>query len=284
MQKNNIAFLVGMPRAATTFLYHNLNLHPNIYIPFRRKTNYFSLHHEKGEEWFISHFSDAPPNSVCVDTETLAFINKNLQSPSRIKAFNPNAKLILCVREPAAWAVSLYDQVSTFDAKIPSFEEFLSGNYTLVEDGIGEKFTMRDGDIAARIQEYEELFPDSLLLLNFRDVTEAPLQALQKIERFLNVPPFYNTGNVITKKINASGRKHNKFLNKLLRNELVISVIRTLLPRKLVLTARWIFDGIMSSGEAKPLDIEANPEKAKNLALAAKHFQSDIKTLAKYYQ
>ena len=135
IKKNKIAILAGMPRAATTFLYHNFNLHPEIFVPHRRKTNYFSLHNDSSEDWFLSHFKDMPKGSFAVDTETLAFVNTNIKSPMLIKQFNKNAKIILCVRDPAEWVVSFYKQISTFENNLPSFEKFLFGHYTLVEDG-----------------------------------------------------------------------------------------------------------------------------------------------------
>jgi hypothetical protein len=282
IEKNQIAFLVGMPRAATTFLYHNLNSHSEFFIPFRRKSNYFSLHYGKGNDWFLSHFKNAPATSIAIDTETLSFINNGLNSPQLIKEFNENAKIILCVREPGAWVVSLYDQIATFDNRISNFEDFLAGNYTLVEDGIETKFQMNNGDIYARIKEFEDLFPNSILVLKFRDVTESPLESLRRIEQFLGVSSFYSAENVITKKINSGRRKYNKLLNKALRNEYVIAAIHYLLPRKAVLVIRWVFDGLLSGGEGKLVATQEDEKKEKMLSLARKHYKSDIEALEKY--
>jgi len=282
IEKNRIAFLVGMPRAATTFLYHNLNLHPELFIPFRRKTNYFSLHHCKGEDWFFSHFKDAPVERIAVDTETLAFFNPELKSPQLIRAFNPDARLILCVRDPAAWAVSLYHQIATFDSKITSFEEFLAGSYTLHEDGVEVRFRMRDGDIQARIGEYKEAFPNGILILRFRDVTEFPLESFRQIERFLGVAAFYGPENIITKVINSRNRRHNKLLNRLLRNEHLITLLRFLLPRRAVLAARWLFDGVLAGSNPKTNESRSDEAEARMLRLARSHFKSDREALAEY--
>jgi hypothetical protein len=282
IETNRIAFLVGMPRAATTFLYHNLNLHPKLFVTYRRKTNYFSLHYSKGEDWFISHFKDAPINSLAIDTETLAFMNRTMNSPKRIKAFNKEAKVILCVRDPAAWAISLYHQIATFDDGMPDFDSFLAGNYTLREDGIETNFRMDDGNIYARIREYEELFPNSILLLKFREVTDLPLESLRRIERFLEIPNYYKTENIIAKKINSSKRKHNKLLNRLLRNEFLITLTRTLLPRKAVLAMRWMFDGLLTREAKRSSERVAKEEEIQMLNLAQNHYKSDIKALKDY--
>lgn len=282
IERHQIAFLAGMPRAATTFLYHNLNRHPQLFIPYRRKTNYFSLHHQKGEDWFTSHFKDAPPGTVAVDTETMAFVNHDLRSPQLIRNFNPGAKVILCVRDPAAWAVSLYHQIATFDSKITRFEDFLAGNYTLEEDGVKIPVRMRDGDILARIDEYKATFPDSLLLLRFRDVITSPLESLHAIEKFLEIPSFYRPDNIIIKVINARSRPHSRWLNHVLRNEYVIASLRLLLPRKAVLAARWIFDGLIAGQSRGPNSRDNSDTDARMLRLANDHFKSDRAALAEY--
>ena len=282
IEKERIAFLVGMPRAATTFLYHNFNLHPEIFVPYRRKTNYFSLHPNAGEDWFLSHFKDAPENAVIMDTETLAFVNADLNSPELIRQFNKNAKIILCVRDPAAWAVSFYNQISTFDSEMPEFEQFLAGDYTLVEDGKAISFNMGEGSVSARFKEYEQLFPNSILILKFPDVIESPLTVLQKIEHFLGISSFYSESNIITKKINSSDRKHNKFINKILRNEQLITLVKKLLPRDLVLFIRLKFDTLSSSKSNSSEESSMGAEFNKMLALAQTHYRTDIKELEKY--
>jgi hypothetical protein len=141
---------------------------------------------------------------------------------------------------------------------------------------------MDDGNIYARIREYEELFPNSILLLKFREVTDLPLESLRRIERFLEIPNYYKTENIIAKKINSSKRKHNKLLNRLLRNEFLITLTRTLLPRKAVLAMRWMFDGLLTREAKRSSERVAKEEEIQMLNLAQNHYKSDIKALKDY--
>ena len=145
---DNLVFLCGMPRAGTTFLYHNFERHPDIFVPFRRKTNYFSLHSDKPIRWFFDHFKEMNNEKVAIDTETLFFIDRNINSLELIKQVLPESKIIVCVRSPYDWVVSLYKQISTFDNRIVDFDSFLEGNYTLVEDGCRIRFNYKPGDIS----------------------------------------------------------------------------------------------------------------------------------------
>ncbi len=280
MDKSRMAFLVGMPRAATTFLYHNFSRHPDIFIPFRRKTNYFSLHYENGEDYFWNHFSDVPNESIAIDTETLAFVNRDLPSPQRIHAFNKDAKVILCVRDPGDWALSLYRQISTFDGAIPTFEQFLYGKYTLVEDNQELLFNMGPGDIARRIEEYKTLFPDTLLILKFSDVVKYPLEALRKIESHIGVKPFYNDGNIVNDKINSSDRSHSKLINKILRNEFVINIIKLLVPRAGVVYIRLAFDRISARFSGGRKEGDAGLGVLRDLA--SEYYSDDSRILKEY--
>ena len=274
IKKNKIAILAGMPRAATTFLYHNFNLHPEIFVPYRRKTNYFSLHNDSSEDWFLSHFKDMPKGSFAVDTETLAFVNTNIKSPMLIKQFNKNAKIILCVRDPAEWVVSFYKQISTFENNLPSFEKFLSGHYTLVEDGRNIVFNMDAANINNRIKEYKNLFPKTILILKFKDLTKSPVESLKKIEQFLGVTSFYDVSNVISTKINSSNRVHNKYLNKFLRNELIIKLMKNVLPKKFIVFIRLKFDYISSNYRGLSKINSKKDEYSNMIKLAKKYYQS----------
>ncbi|OIQ92723.1 sulfotransferase domain protein [mine drainage metagenome] len=218
---------------------------------------------------------------MAIDTETLAFVNKDLPTPQRLHAFNKDAKIILCVRDPGDWALSLYRQISTFDGAVPSFEEFLSGKYTLIEDSRGLPFNMCSGDIAKRVEEYKTLFAESILILKFSDVTKYPLEALRKIENHLGLDCYYNDENIFTDKINSSDRSHSKILNKILRNEFMIKIIKFLVPRKGVLYIRLAFDRI-SAGFSEVKNNHEGDCLHSLRDIASKYYKYDIERLSDY--
>ncbi len=271
----NISYIIGMPRAGTTFLYHNLNKHPNLYVPFRRKTNYFSLHKDKTIEWFLDHFKEMKDEQVGIDTETLYFVDKNLESYKRIKETNPSAKVMLFVRQPDEWAYSFYKQIATFDKNICSFEKYLNGEYTLIEDGKEIPFNIKDGDIENTIEDIKNIYGDQLLLLDFKLFKENPLKLLNEIEEFLNIKIFFNELNFQNKKINASDRGHIPILANLLRQEWLINLLSKL-PANLVKKIRVMYDNISSFFSKKTNKSSNTSQIDENILLAQKYFKKDI--------
>ncbi|MBN2757956.1 MAG: hypothetical protein JXR51_12320 [Bacteroidales bacterium] len=41
-----------MPRAGTTFMYHYLQKHPEVFLPYRKEIQYFDLNYSEGENWY----------------------------------------------------------------------------------------------------------------------------------------------------------------------------------------------------------------------------------------
>jgi hypothetical protein len=267
-----ISFLIGMPRAGTTFLYHNLQKHPQIYVPFRRKTNFFSIHSNEDASWFLDHFKGIKRAQIGIDTETLYYVDREMRSLERIRALNPDAKAILFVRRPGDWAVSLYNQISTFDRNAPPFEKFLKGSYMLIEDEKRIPFNMREGDIQANIERARSVFAGNLLIINFDLLERSPLAVLQQIETFLGLDHYFATGNFDEIKINAADRGHIKWLARLLRNRLLIDVLRRL-PRRVVIFFRRLYDS--GSAFTGGREERKTAGSSANLALAARFYAAD---------
>ena len=267
---SQIAYILGMPRAGTTFLYHNLQKHPQIYVPFRRKSNYFSLHRDKPQEWFLNHFKEIHENQIGIDTETLYFADKHLKSFEQIHQFNPDAKVMLFVRKPGEWAWSFYKQIATFDKNIIPFENFLQGDYVLIEDGKEVPYNITDGDIKYLITSVMETFKGNALIVNFELFERDPLTLLQEIENFLGIAPHFSSSNFENKKINASNRGHIHFLAALLRQQWLINLLN-LLPRSFVIFIRRSYDNLSAFMSKKQPKDTLSPE----VLFAAKAYAED---------
>jgi hypothetical protein len=269
----NIAFLVGMPRAGTNFLYHNLQKHPQIFAPVRREINFLSLHADKSVAWFLDHFSGMRADQVGFDTESLDFLNSDFDGLTKLHALNPDAKVILVVRAPGDWAVSTYKYKALFDRAMPPFEAFLDGHFEISQDGRKFPFKTRQGDIEAKIREAMRLFGPNLLLMNFRLVATDPLLLLRSIEEFLGLDSYFSIENIDQSKINPSDRpRSTTWLDQLLRNQLVLSLIG-LLPRRVVLYFRGVRDRMSAAPQTRQAG--EKPLVSADAKLAAAFYASD---------
>ncbi len=266
---SQISYIIGMPRAGTTSLYHNLGKHPGLAVPFRRKTNYFCLHWDKPREWFLAHFAGLQEGQVGIDTVTLHFADRDLPSLRRIKTANPDAKVMLFVRRPAEWAWSFYSQIATFDSKIPPFETFLRGDYAFDEDGFPVPFNLRDGDIEARIREANTLFKGNVLVADFSLFSADLPRLLGAVEDFLGLRPFFTADNIAAQKINARNRGNIVAVQRLLRSPALIRALG-LMPKDFITTVRRGYDILTSRLRAPPRSGEPDLQD-----IADRYFPSD---------
>lgn len=242
--------VAGMPRSGTTFLYHNLQKHPDIFVPFRKEVNYFNVHFDRGEEWYRSLYKEAAPNQIWADISPPCFLQKG--SEERIANFSPETKVILIIRDPLEWALSFYSQFQSFEYNLKPFSEFVNGH----ELKLGDKvlpMTFQNNFVPRRIQDFMDTFGERVLILPFRELKDSPLRMLKTFEAFLEISPYFNESNFDNRKINASGRKNIKFLSHLLSRESVISLIEKVAPRNMVLKARQKFDSISAAQKSEKL-------------------------------
>ena len=93
--------IAGMPRGGATSLYHILNRHPALFVPYRKETAYFSYNYYKGERWYRGLFREMPPACFGLDVSPQYFMDP--RSIERVKAFAPDTKVILAIRDPVDW-------------------------------------------------------------------------------------------------------------------------------------------------------------------------------------
>ena len=123
MNDNVNSIIVGMSRAGTSFLYHNLKKHPQIFLPSRKEVCFFAHNYSKGIGWYDKFFADKQNHHIGIDICGVYFTDD--LTINRIIKLKDNIKIILCVRDPYDWIYSFYEQYST-NFKMPIFNEFIT--------------------------------------------------------------------------------------------------------------------------------------------------------------
>ncbi|TQV80220.1 sulfotransferase domain-containing protein [Aliikangiella coralliicola] len=261
--------VAGMPRGATTFLYHYLSQHPEIFLPFRKEINYFNVKNNLGIDWYLSLYREMDSELIAGDISPLCFFNRD--SISEIKAYSKEVKVILVIRDPAEWAVSFYYQFKSFTNNMPSLNEFLTKGH-LYNVGDEQLFLKFSGNwIGERIKEYQAEFGDNVLIYNFSYFKKNPLNVLKTIEQFLDISNYFTSENFDNRRINESKRRNIRLVSWLLSRELVINTIGKLVPRKLIMKLRALFDRISSKNRG---------ESSKN----ATHTDRDIEIASEFFR
>jgi hypothetical protein len=235
---NRLVVVAGMPRGGTTSLYHIFDQHPSCFVPFRKETAYFSYNFYKGEAWYKDLYRDRPDNMPAMDISPQYFID--LRCIDRIKALAPQAKVILSVRDPVDWIVSSFFQTNKFERK-PSFAEFVDG-YTVTAARETIHYALADGYVKRAIEAFRAAFGENLLLYKFSLLRDNPVAALQAIERFTGMTPYFTDDTYKTTKVNSVTQYNWRLLTWVLSRESVITAIDTVFPRSFIRRARLAVD------------------------------------------
>lgn len=184
--------IVGTQKAGSTWLEYQLNQHPNIWTP-QRQLHFFDTHFQKGVAWYQRQFSQAG-GSILVGEKTTEYFDV-LDTEvicERMNEVCPNAKKIVILRDPVARAISAAKHVVKSGlAAIPEslFQFILDDEKTDLEAGFR---IVQRGFYDEPSKAYFRHFGRSnvLVLIFEEDIVRDPKAGLDKVTRFLGVPPF----------------------------------------------------------------------------------------------
>jgi hypothetical protein len=274
--------MAGMPRAGTTFVYDTLLSHPSIHLPYRKEISFYSLHYDRGSDWYNAFFAGATAQQVTGDISPDYFLHPD--AVSRIRNSKRAAKLILAVRDPAEWAVSFHRYIGTFGQNSLSFERFLESHEVpnarwLESTDPRARFSIRNALIRLQIEAFRETFGADLLLYHFALFQANPLAVMQAIESFLGIPSYFNHANIPTVAINTRQKRGASWLNKLTSRDEIITLAGKIFPRRFLQRVRYWSDTTAARGRAASQDAETKHD----LSLGKSLLQGDEQYVAELF-
>jgi hypothetical protein len=237
---------------------------------------YFSTRHHRGERWCRAFFTGAAPDRICGDISPDYFLHP--ASVERLQAFTLAPKIILAVREPASWAVSLHRHLGTFEYRVPRFADFLERHRISDTDWswLGRRrdlpeFSIQDSLIEQTVERYRAAFGARLLLYSFADFARNPVEILRALESFLGLPRWFTDGTDWHVPINTRWRRNTKLITYLLSREPVVSTAGRLLPGRVLQRLRLHLD----RRAARRATTVADPAGPADLDLARHRLAAD---------
>lgn len=203
----------GAPRSGTTWLYHVLARHPDVYLaePARPEPKFFLTDelYERGLAYYVERwFAGAPPAAVKGEKST-----NYLESPvaaERIAKHLPEIKLIFVLREPADRAYSNYlwsrvnglesESFSVAIAQEPERERNCPKHLRLSRPHAYVSRGMYADLLAAYFERFSR---EQVLCLRFEDLVGQPQASIAHIHRFLDVQPSAGTAGQVAR-LNAT--------------------------------------------------------------------------------
>ena len=192
---------IGVQKSATAWLFRCVAEHPEIGIGrvgggtgANKEINFFNQNYEKGFGWYDRLFDPARPHNF--EFSTLYFHDRNV--PERIRRYNPEARLLLSLRNPIDRAFSQHKHEIRRGRLPPDRHGFrlaLAQNPSYVEQGL----------YATHLQRWLEFFPrDRIHVVLHEEILERPAEVLAGIFEFVGVDPTFRparTGERINESI-----------------------------------------------------------------------------------
>ena len=198
--------IAGMPRAGSTWLYYNLKNHPQVAMPKFKETFFFGSNFKRGFDWYYSIYDDNIENKVAFDVSPNYFCDSNFFD--NVSNFVVEHKVVLVLREPAEWLVSMYSQIMSFTPNMPPLDEFLK-NIRIDFDGGSYTINLNEFDFEGVLEKFTEKFKGRILLINFEEVKHNPVRLLNKIEEFSGIETYFDESTAYVKPVNVSIPKFN---------------------------------------------------------------------------
>ncbi len=168
---------IGVNKSATSWISTCLAEHPDICMSRPKETYFFGKNFSKGAEWFNRCFSHCKGERLRGEF-TPAYIRYD-ESRELIKTHAPNAKLIVCLRNPVDCLASAYFFGKSRGAPRGSMHAWML-------------------DSVDRVKYFQQLAPyiqtfgrEQIQILLYDDIKKDPVHFMQTIFSFLEVDPAF---------------------------------------------------------------------------------------------
>jgi len=269
-------FLVcGPPKCASTSLNFYLKQHPEIFMSPVKQTKFFSVQYHKGTDYYIKTYFSEVTNEKMVGEATPTYSLLPFVA-GRIRDFNPDMKLIFCLRNPVERTFSGWSMRVNNGTEHLSFREALEENFKqrqttrletendanewaadmLRNDRLEETGfrTYLEGSLYAHnLEHYLKHFPYSQIKIIFMDALQKDLHGTMKeIFTFLRVNPNYHIQN--TEQKNTYKKPKIKFLEPVFgKNKRLSKMLSHVMPKGI---KKKILDTMYVEGSKKKLTPE----------------------------
>lgn len=191
-------FIVGAPKCGTTAWYEYLRQHPDIFFPEEKEPHYFAadlpgFQTVKSETDYLELYASA---NTPVLGDASVFHLYSTTAAERIAAFNPDARILIFVRDQETFLPSLHQQLLyTLDENVEDFEIAWRASGKRSPSDVPP--TCREprlldyaavGRFDEQVQRYFASFhEDRIRVVRFEQWTANPRETYMDILRFLEV-------------------------------------------------------------------------------------------------
>jgi hypothetical protein len=220
-------FLIGAPKCGTTSLAAWLSEHPQIYMPAIKEPHFFNtdgLQSITSKTDYKELFRDAKAEHIAVGEASTHYLFSQAAVPN-ILGFNPDAKFIVCFRNPVEAAPSLHSE-RLYNGR-ENIKDFISAwkiqenrraGRNIPSNVISDPERLQYGSyclFGAQLQRlYQAVNSKSVKVVLLDDIRTEPARVYSEILDFLGVP---NTYTPQFQKLNSYKHVRSVFVSVFLR-------------------------------------------------------------------
>ncbi|MEL7008345.1 MAG: sulfotransferase [Cyanobacteria bacterium J06588_4] len=246
-------FIVGQPKSGTTALHQFLGQHPEIYMSSIKEPHFFcsDFHLEsdraygkqrffdfRSESAYLQLFNKAKNVKIAGESSTNYLYSQ--VAAEKIHNFNPDAKIIIILREPAKYLYSLHSHYVKFtEENEPDFltalsleskrreeEEFLSSRVT----SPSYLYYSQRIQYYQQVKRYCDRFdPKQIKVIIFEEFKSANETIFKEVLEFLEVDSSFTPEYAA---VNVNKEVKFKSINSLINNPLVKSISKNILSQE----------------------------------------------------
>jgi Sulfotransferase domain len=242
-------FIAGAAKAGTSALHQLLEKHPCVAMSSVKEPNYFSwdLIEQQGLYYHAEEVRSAEEYEKLFRKEAGLLRGESSvsylfypQVPQRLFDYNPQAKIIVLLREPVARAESHYGMDHALGLVDSTLEQVWKNSSDHPKTGLHFQQYFELGLYAKQLQRYYALFPkEQLLVLLHKDLREKRSETIAQLLTFLNLPPFPLIPEA--EEVNTGMRAKLPMIAVLYKNRTFRSVVRKVLGNTLAHQVKRIF-------------------------------------------
>jgi hypothetical protein len=170
---------IGAQKCASTWLYDILADHPQVFLNAQKEIDFFSYFYDYGFQWYERHFKCTEEKLAAGEVSPSYF--HGLSVPKRVYDYDPDARLILFLRNPIERAISNHKhevRTAHLQGNDLSFEYGLANNPSYIEQGL----------YASHLERWLAYFPqEQILIILVEDITADPAEVAKLVYGFLGV-------------------------------------------------------------------------------------------------
>jgi hypothetical protein len=270
-------FIVGAPKAGTTSLYHYLSEHPQVEMSSQKEPDYFSDEaiQEGGMYYGKNRINNLKKyEALFMQKEGVLYGEGSVSYlfyenvATDIKKYNPDAKIIIMLRNPIERAFSHYLMDYRLGLLSDSFEDVINKKSKHRNAHLFYQQYISVGNYCQQLKRYfEEFGKENILLIDYEDFKNDVGKAVYLVYSFLDISTEFSAN--INKKHNAFTMPKNKLIRFVYSFVFLRNILVVIFSKQLIKKIR----SFLFKNDDKPVMLSSTRDQLKKL------FKSDIENL-----